>query len=86
MSDDVIERAKEYLRPGVIQHREAAEFARTLLAEHERAEKAEARVRALEVLLMRYRNETPLGHQPHMIANEVDEALATPVNHQPQPT
>lgn len=26
-------------------------------------------------LLLRYRNETPLGHQPHMIAQEVDEAL-----------
>lgn len=27
-------------------------------------------------LLHRYRNETPLGHQPHMIAHEVDAALA----------
>lgn len=26
-------------------------------------------------LLTRYRNETPLGHQPHMIAHEVDAAL-----------
>lgn len=30
----------------------------------------------LVALLTRYRNETPLGHQPHMIAHEVDEALA----------
>jgi cellobiose-specific phosphotransferase system component IIA len=27
-------------------------------------------------LLKRYRSEIPLGHQPHMIAAEVDEALA----------
>lgn len=26
-------------------------------------------------LLKRYRDETPLGHQPHMIAHEVDEVL-----------
>ena len=31
---------------------------------------------ALVALLTRYRNETPIGHQPHMIAHEVDEALA----------
>ena len=30
---------------------------------------------ALVALLTRYRNETPLGHQPHMIAHEVDAAL-----------
>lgn len=34
-----------------------------------------ARVQELERLLRRYRNETPLGHQPHMIAHEVDAAL-----------
>ena len=32
---------------------------------------------ALAALLKRYRNETPLGHQPHMIAREVDAVLAT---------
>ena len=30
---------------------------------------------ALRVLLARYRNEVPVGHQPHMIAHEVDAAL-----------
>jgi alkylation response protein AidB-like acyl-CoA dehydrogenase len=30
----------------------------------------------LRALLLRYRAETPLGHQPHMIAHEVDAALA----------
>jgi hypothetical protein len=30
----------------------------------------------LTKLLIRYRNDTPLGHQPHMIAAEVDAALA----------
>jgi len=27
-------------------------------------------------LVIRYRNETPLGHQPHMIAHVADEAIA----------
>lgn len=35
----------------------------------------EAENEKLRALLARYRNETPLGHQPHMIAHEVDEAL-----------
>jgi hypothetical protein len=26
-------------------------------------------------LVARYRDETPLGHQPHMIAHEADSAL-----------
>lgn len=30
----------------------------------------------LRRLLIRYRTETPLGHQPHMITAEVDEVLA----------
>jgi hypothetical protein len=30
----------------------------------------------LRDLLRRYREETPLGHQPHMITHEVDAALA----------
>ena len=30
----------------------------------------------LRSLLARYRDETPLGHQPHMIAHQVDVALA----------
>jgi hypothetical protein len=29
----------------------------------------------LRTLLARYRDETPLGHQPHMIAHQADEAL-----------
>lgn len=29
----------------------------------------------LRGLLRRYRDETPLGHQPHMIAGEVDDVL-----------
>ena len=35
-------------------------------------------VERLRGLLLRYRNETPPGHQPHMIASEVDEALTPP--------
>lgn len=38
--------------------------------EHDRAE-----IERLRALLARYREETPLGHQPHMIAHEVDKAL-----------
>lgn len=33
-------------------------------------------IEVLRDLLIRYRNETPIGHQPHMIAHEVDNALA----------
>jgi hypothetical protein len=43
----------------------------------ERAVKAEEEARKLRGLLRRYRKETPLGHQPHMIAAEVDAALKT---------
>ncbi len=46
-------------------NREAAAELRRLHAENER----------LRALLTRYRNETPLGHQPHMVAHEVDAAL-----------
>ena len=38
--------------------------------------KLQADLAAARALLRRYRNETPLGHQPHMIAQEVDAALA----------
>jgi hypothetical protein len=30
----------------------------------------------LLAMLIRYRNETPLGHQPHMIAHEADALIA----------
>ena len=42
-----------------------------------RATLAEQREAELVRLLKRYRHETPLGHQPHMIAAEVDGILAT---------
>lgn len=29
----------------------------------------------MRCLLVRYRDETPLGHQPHMITSEVDKIL-----------
>jgi hypothetical protein len=38
----------------------------------------QAREKVLRELLARYRNETPLGHQPHMIAHLVDTVLALP--------
>ena len=37
-----------------------------------------AETATLRALIARYRSETPLGHQPHMIAHEVDKALETP--------
>jgi hypothetical protein len=33
-------------------------------------------IERLRELLYRYRNEVPLGHQPHMMVHLVDEALA----------
>lgn len=39
------------------------------------ASAAADRIERLEALLRRYRTETPLDHQPHMIAAEVDAAL-----------
>lgn len=39
------------------------------------ADALRARVAELRELLRRYRTETPLGHQPHMIAHLVDELL-----------
>ena len=33
------------------------------------------KVRRLHILLARYRDEVPLGHQPHMIAHLVDAEL-----------
>lgn len=49
--------------------------ARATIAAWNVAPSPDAVGRAVE-LLRRYRNETPLGHQPHMIADEADAALA----------
>lgn len=40
-----------------------------------RVETLQADVTRLKGLLARYRDETPLGHQPHMIAHLVDREL-----------
>jgi hypothetical protein len=37
--------------------------------------RASDEIEKLHKLLARYRDETPLGHQPHMIAHEADELL-----------
>lgn len=39
-------------------------------------DKAQAAMKLALGLLKRYRNETPIGHQPHMIAHEADAAIA----------
>ena len=36
------------------------------------------RVALLRSYLVRYRKEVPLGHQPHMLAHLVDDALGRP--------
>lgn len=38
-------------------------------------ERLRSRITALEAMLRRYRNEVPLGHQPHMCAAVVDALL-----------
>ena len=35
----------------------------------------DSEIALLKGLLARYRDETPIGHQPHMIAKQVDDAL-----------
>lgn len=39
---------------------------------------AGAHAERLRRLLERYRDETPIGHQPHMVAHQADEALGRP--------
>jgi len=58
----------------MLQHRadEAAEMERMLRAE---LDAADSQIRALHILLARYRDETPICHQPHMIAHQADAAL-----------
>jgi hypothetical protein len=51
-----------------------AEYGKTRAVVIER----EAEIAKLRGLLIRYRTETPAGHQPHMICHVVDEALSTP--------
>lgn len=65
MSDKELDALEHDLRAGFHDTKEAADAIKALRAEN-------ARLRAL---LLRYRNETPLGHQPHMIAHEADAAL-----------
>ena len=52
-------------------------FENTLEAQVDANELTRLRAENIELrrLLTRYRNETPLGHQPHMIAHEADKAL-----------
>lgn len=63
-----------------IKHEDRAEQLRTEVARRvegfaDRAEQLEARAERLADALRRYRNEVPLGHQPHMLAHEVDALL-----------
>lgn len=52
-----------------------------VLREHsDAAEELENRITELERLLARYRDETPLGNQPRMIAHEVDLLLGRTLN------
>ena len=60
-----LENGWEYL-PDLVAERDSLKQSLEKLQEH---------ALKLELLLLRYRVETPLGNQPHMIAHEVDEAL-----------
>ncbi len=51
------------------------ELPQTWMAAHEAWNEAGAYAHKLRTLLARYRDETPLGHQPHMISHQADEAL-----------
>lgn len=57
--------------------KERAEYALRNLNITEKARQEEMAKRdELLALVIRYRNETPLGHQPHMIAELADAAIA----------
>ena len=76
LSDSAIDAIRALLgADGKIAFIDDAVAAALLRRETER-DAALAREKRLLALLRRYRNETPLGHQPHMIAAEVDAALA----------
>jgi hypothetical protein len=47
----------------------------TLCADATTIKELRVEIERLRMLLARYRDETPLGHQPHMIAHLVDKAL-----------
>ncbi len=42
----------------------------------QQAKRHEAEIAELVCLLKRYRTETPIGHQPHMICHVVDSVIA----------
>lgn len=72
----------EELSDAVTQGREAVsrEFTMRVPAECDRdadlvLAAAAKRLREMHALLVRYRDETPLGHQPHMIAHLADAVL-----------
>ena len=53
----------------------AAHVVREIDAQNREISELLDRVALLRSLLVRYRDEVPLGHQPHMLAHLVDEAL-----------
>lgn len=65
MTEDIVKRLREY---GTSNH--------VLDEAADRIEQLEAERAELLALVIRYRKETPLGHQPHMIAHLADEAIA----------
>ena len=57
-------------------HEEITRLMRLNAEKDERIEQLEAERDELLALVIRYRKETPLGHQPHMIAHLADAAIA----------
>ena len=57
---------------------ERDEHMASVRAVNDEADALKAERDTLAALLLRYRREVPLGHQPHMIAEDVDAALGEP--------
>lgn len=64
----------EYLM-STLRGEKQADYLRVHFPELDEIASLRARVEVLVDLLARYRNETPLGHQPHMIAHVADAAI-----------
>lgn len=72
--DDILVRLQDNVICRAFEDRtiESGELALRLSGERK---DAAAEIERLRALLARYRDETPPGHQPHMIAAEADRAL-----------
>lgn len=71
-----IEQDRDEWKDATISANTRFKMAEEKLRERDEAiEKKDAALMALLPVAIRYRNETPLGHQPHMIAHVADAAI-----------